>query len=110
MESQPQNPEFRNDRENFYPCIYLSSIVTAAAVRSKAVILQLLLLLLLLFLSNVSPCFFFYSSVFLLVLQSSCYRREDWLLYFNCIFPFMCASVCLSILMSVPHGAKGWSL
>ena len=22
MESQPQNPEFRNDPENFHPCLY----------------------------------------------------------------------------------------
>ena len=23
MESQPQNPEFRNNPENFHPCIYV---------------------------------------------------------------------------------------
>ena len=25
MESQPQNPEFRNDPKNFHPCICLSA-------------------------------------------------------------------------------------
>ena len=25
MESQPQNPEFRNDPENFHPCIRIFS-------------------------------------------------------------------------------------
>ena len=25
MESQPQNPEFRNNHENFYPCPLLAS-------------------------------------------------------------------------------------
>ena len=24
MESQPRNPEFRNNPENFHPCIYLA--------------------------------------------------------------------------------------
>ena len=25
MESQPKNPEFRNNPENFHPCVYLIS-------------------------------------------------------------------------------------
>ena len=28
MESRPQNPEFRNNPENFYPCTYLLTPVT----------------------------------------------------------------------------------
>ena len=31
MESQPQNPEFRNNSENFHPCIML--VVIEAAIR-----------------------------------------------------------------------------
>ena len=27
MESQPQNPEFRINPENFYPCIFFSQIM-----------------------------------------------------------------------------------
>ena len=27
MESQPQNPEFRNNPENFYPCFQCSSVL-----------------------------------------------------------------------------------
>ena len=29
MESRPQNPEFRNNPENFHPCTYLLTPVTA---------------------------------------------------------------------------------
>ena len=28
MESQPQNPEFRNNPENFHPCICVKSLLT----------------------------------------------------------------------------------
>ena len=27
MESQPQNPEFRNNPENFHPCMYFSRTI-----------------------------------------------------------------------------------
>ena len=30
MESQPQNPEFRNNPENFHPCDHTSDISSAA--------------------------------------------------------------------------------
>ena len=29
MESQPQNPEFRNDSENFHPCLVNNDLTTA---------------------------------------------------------------------------------
>ena len=40
-----------------------------------------------------------------LVLQSSHWGRESWLLYFNCLLAVTCQLVSLSL----PRGAMGWS-
>ena len=35
MESQPQNPEFRIDPENFHPCVYTITILNIQRDRSE---------------------------------------------------------------------------
>ena len=37
MESQPQNPEFRNNPENFHPCIHTGSDQTYIMMRFNGV-------------------------------------------------------------------------
>ena len=37
MESQPQNPEFRNNPENFHPCMYLQAEWKTVDVEWKTV-------------------------------------------------------------------------
>ena len=35
MESQPQNPEFRNNPENFHPCFTITLIVSTKQSHAK---------------------------------------------------------------------------
>ena len=35
MESQPKNPEFRNDPENFHPCVYTGNPYIGTLANSK---------------------------------------------------------------------------
>ena len=41
MESQPQNPEFRINPENFHPCMYLLSKLTALRISNTQNLLSL---------------------------------------------------------------------
>ena len=42
--------------------------------------------------------------MYFLVLQSSCWGRESWLLYFNCPLNVMW----LLVFVTLPHGVMGW--